>query len=48
MGFGDGPHLRLLKIVVKSFSYPFCISDYTSECEGRELIDKKKDKKGDN
>lgn len=40
MGFVDGPHLRLLKIVVKSFSYPFCISDYASECEGRQLKDK--------
>lgn len=42
MGFVDGPHLRLLKFVVKSFSYPFCISDYSSECEGRQLKDKKK------
>lgn len=36
MGYVDGPHLRLLKIVVKSFSYPFLISDYSSESEERE------------
>lgn len=48
MGFVDGPYLRLLKIVVKSFSNLFCISYYSSEYEGRELNDKKKDKKRDN
>lgn len=45
MGFVAGPYLRLLKIVVKSFSNPFCISYYSSEYEGRELKDQKKRQK---
>jgi len=42
MGGVDGPHLRLLRTLVKSLFYPVWISVYSSESGGRELEGVKK------
>lgn len=46
MGRADGPHLRLLKTVAKSISYPFWISVYSLEWTETIRRGEKKEKKG--